>query len=247
MNHQSGFGLSEVLISLFLASLIMTTLGQLYLINKRQYNVSQGILETGFDVQWISELLSDSIRRAGFTPCMGINNLQTVDTRKKTTAIAAIKIDSSSRQLFQINRMDEVFAEIISIQTATELIVTSAAPFDEQHPILIADCEHAEVHQILKVDKLLKGYLVTLMRPLVFSYPSSTYMGKWLEEQWFIKKNTKGIKSLYYKLFQTEELTPLIHSLIINNRSVHGKQLVDVSMGLDDDSTHQFVVAVRGS
>jgi hypothetical protein len=247
MNNQSGIGLSEVLISLFLASLIMTTLIQLYLSNKRQYIEAQKLLGVSFDLQWINDLLSDSIRRAGFTPCLGIDQLKSMDRRNFKSTIPGLIIEQNSEQLIQINRMSESFTKVIDIQSPTRLIVSDGHLFKELHPVLIADCEHAEVHQILKVGKLEKNYFVILAKPLMFSYTPSVYMGEWFEEKWFIKQNNKKKPALYYKLFHTEELTTLIHSLRIQKKLVNGKQLITIVMDLDDNKTQQLVVAVRGS
>lgn len=247
MNNQSGIGLSEVLISLFLASIILTTLTQLYLSNKRQYMEAQKLLEASFDLQWVSDLLSDSIRRAGFTPCLGIDQLKTVDRRDYNRTIPGLKIEKLPRQLIQINRMSEVFAQIIDIQSPTKLVVSNGLLFKQQRPVLIADCEHGEIHQVLRVDKLVKGYLVTLTKPMMFSYAASAYIGEWFEEQWFIKPNAKKDNTLHYKLFQTEELTSLVHSLQIKSQRIHEKQLIEIVMSLDNNKTQKIVVAVRGS
>ncbi len=246
MNNQSGIGLSEVLISLFLASLITTTLAQLYLSNKRQYVAAQKLLEVNFDIQWVSDLLRDSIRRSGFTPCLGIDQLKTIDRRNFKRTISGLIIEQTPEQLIQINRMSEFFTKIIDIQSPTRLIVSDGTLFKKLRPVLIADCEHAEVHQILRVDKLERGYLVILTKPLMFSYTPSVYLGEWYEEKWFIKKRDKKT-ALYYKLFHTEELTTLVHSLHIERKRVNEKQLITIIMGLDNNKTQQLIVAVRGS
>lgn len=246
-NNQSGIGLSEVLISLFLASLIMTTLIQLYVSNKRQYIEAQKLLGVSFDLQWISDLLSDSIRRAGFTPCLGIEQLKAMDRRSFKKNIPALIIAQNPEQLIQVNRMSESFTRVIDILSPTRLIVSDGNLFKELHPVLIADCEHAEIHQILRVDKLEKSYLVILTQPLMFSYTPSVYIGEWFEEKWFIKQSDKKKTALYYKLFHTEELTPLIHSLAIKKKHINEKELITIVMGLDNNKAQQIVVAVRGS
>jgi len=109
MTKQAGIGLSEVIISLFLASLILTLLTQLYLSNKRQYSEAQKLLETNFDLQWVSDLMSDSIRRAGFTPCLGIDQLKTIDRRNNDKTLLGLKIEQSPLQLIQVNRTRELF------------------------------------------------------------------------------------------------------------------------------------------
>lgn len=213
MNHQSGIGLPEVLISLFLTSLIMATLGQIYLSNKRQYSEAQTVLSASLDLQWVSDLLSDSIRHAGFTPCLGVDQMETIDRRNNKKNLSGLTIEQSPQQSVQVNRMSNLFSKVIAIQNTTQLIVSNTVLFKKHRPILIADCEHAEVHQILSVEKSAKTYLLTLAKPIMFSYPTTTYAGEWFEEKWFIKPNTKKDRTLHYKLFQTEELSSLIHSL----------------------------------
>lgn len=247
MKRQAGISLLELLISLFLASSILTVLIQFYLSNKRQYTEAQAVLETNFDVQWVAGLLSDSIRRAGFTPCLGINQLTTKDMRFLGKSLQAVQSESLPQQSLKISRMSEVFAEIVAIQSPTELLLKEAVSYNKHHSLLIADCEHAEVHQILKVDKLARGIRITLDKPLQFSYVLPAYAGEWLEEQWFIKTNARGSKALYYKLVHSEELTPLIHSLQTHIQSFRGRQLIEIVLGLADDKKQQLTVVVRGS
>ena len=244
MNKQSGMGLTELLISLFLASIIIINLLQFYLINKGQYIAAQKILEQGFDLQWINELLSASIRSAGFTPCLGIGQLSTVDRRHDAKNLQAFSVDSPG-QLLKINRMGDSFTEILSIKSPTNILVANGKLFKEQHPVLIADCEHAEVHQISSINPLMGGFLITLARPLKFSYARTSYVGEWLEESWFIKENLNKERSLYYKLFQTEELSSAIHSLNIEDELVNGVHLIKLKMDLDNGQVNTLAVAVR--
>lgn len=243
----AGFGLSELLISLFLVSIIMTILTQFYLSTKRQYLEAQDVLSDHFDLQWVGDLLSDSVRRAGFTPCLGIDQLIAKDRRNASRGISGLKVENQPRQLIQVNRMSEVFTPLVRVQGSTQLLVSHSGALNPKRPILIADCEHAEVHQILEVNSYDFGDLITLAKPLMYSYAASTYVGEWLEEQWFIQNTAQGDKALYYHLVQTEELTPLIHSLQIKDQRIHEKRLVEIFMGLEKDNTYRLVVAVRGS
>ena len=247
MREQNGFSLSEVLISLFLASIIMTMLTQFYLSIKRQYIQAQEVLAVSFDLQWVSDLLSDSIRRAGFTPCLGIDQLKVIDRRNFPRVISGLKVQNKPQQSIQVNRMSEVFTQAVTIHSSTELIVSDSIVFHEQRPLIIADCEHAEVHQLFGIEPVGSGYLITLAKPLMFSYGSSASVGEWLEEKWYIKSNAKGIRALYYQMIQTEELTSLVHSLQIKEQRVHERRLIEIIMGLDQDNTQQVLVAVRGS
>lgn len=237
MNKQAGMSLSEVLIGLFLSSLIMMTLTQFYLSSKKQYLAAQDILSKNFDVQWVSDLLSDSIRRAGFTPCLSIDQLINDDK------LQSIRVQNNPQQSIQIQRMDEHFFKVKRLHGATKIVVERSV-FHEKNPILIADCEHAEVHQILSVSSQADGTVLTLKKPLRFPYSSSVYVGEFVEERWFIKKNAGGEEALYYQANQAEEMTPLIHSM---NSSIREKQLVKIVMELDMGKKQELWVRVRGT
>lgn len=243
MNHQSGISLSEVLVSLFLSSLICSMLCEFYLVNKRQYIQMQETLARGFEQQWVSDLLADSVRRAGFTPCLSVDKTKIVDRRVEGAFVSGLRIASSPRSLIQVNRMSEDFSNVLSIKNQYQVLISKSRQVMEGHPVLIADCSHGEIHYPLHIEQSVEGTLVTLAKPLMFHYESLAYFGAWLEEQWFIKPNAEGESTLHYKLVHTEELSALIHSLDV----VKEGQMVDVHLGLDKSQPHHLVVRVRAS
>lgn len=247
MKLQSGFGLTEILVSLFLSTIIITSLIQLYLNVKRSYLEFQKVLEVHLEIQWITDLLTDSIRRAGFTPCLGVDHLVSMDMRHFGTSLRGIKWVQSSVQSLQINRMSEIFSERISFISPTELTVASPVVFNKHRSLIVADCQHAEVHQILKVDKLAKGQKITLATPILYSYDEATFVGEWIEEQWMFKPNAKGVNTLHYRSIQTEELSALIHSLSVYGELIHGRQYIKINMNLDKNQPHEFSAMVRSS
>jgi hypothetical protein len=247
MNHQSGMSLTEALISLFIASLISLVLVQLYIMSKRQYIHAEKLLEIRFERQWVSDLLSDSVRRAGFTPCVSIEHLEISDRRSLVSKISAINIEYSPRPLLQVNRMSEVFSTVTDFQSSSTLIASPEGSFKEERPVLIADCYHAEIQQILNVNSIKRGFVLSLRKPLLYSYEPPVYVGEWLEEKWFIKPNIKKKKSLHYQLFQTEELTPWINSLGIKKERIRGKQFIELLLGGENDEQIPLIIAVRGS
>ncbi|CAM2971835.1 PilW family protein [Legionella worsleiensis] len=247
MNRQWGLGLSELLISLFLASIIMTTLIHVYIATKRHYLEMQKILERRFELQWVSDLLSDSIRRAGFTPCMGIERLKSLDMRHSGERLWGVKTDNQSHPFIQINKMSEVFAEEVSFLSPTELVTASPVVFNAHRPLMIADCQHAEVHQILNVEPYNSGQKITLVKAKMYPYESVVYVGEWVEERWFIKSNAHHRNTLHYQSTQSEELSPFIHSLSTIQYQIHDKTILKITLGLEQEKTHELTVAVRGS
>lgn len=246
MNKQAGMSLSEVLVSLFLSSIIFASLMQFYCNSKDHYLKAEKILAEELDLKWVSELLSDSIRRAGFTPCIGLDQLAVIDTRPHTPSIHGLKIEMSSPQIIQINRMSEYFSKVVSVQNTRHLITSDPVLVHKKHPLLIADCDHAEIHQIDSMVPHAEGFLIILKKPLQFNYSASTYVGEYIEEQWFIKKNIEGGSGLYYRSFQTEELTPLVKSLEIHHQRRVDRSLIEVVLGLANGSYRKISILVRG-
>lgn len=247
MKRHSGFGLTEILISLFLSSLIITSLIQLYFSVKRHYFISEQIIAEQLEMQWVSDLLSDSIRRAGFTPCLNINSLITTDTRHLSHSVKGIKWGAAHEQYLQLNRMSDVFTEQVQFKNTTELLLVNRLAVNTHRPLIIADCQHAEIHQILNTKKTTTGQRITLAAPMRYSYEQSVFVGEWIEEQWMVKPNHHGINSLYYRSLQTEELSPLIHSLSVSDETIAGTQFIKIQLGLDGDKTHELMIRIRSS
>jgi hypothetical protein len=235
MKKQQGISLSEVLVSLFLTSIIMTALVQFYMGCKGQYNETEKVLALQFDLQWVSDLLSDSVRRAGFTPCLSLDRLKIYPQ-----TIPALQIGN---QFIQVHRMEEHFAQIIRVQSPTQIRVESSLLVHENRPVLIADCMHAELNELSSIQQQTEGLLLTLKKPLIFSYNQSAYVGEYLEERWFVKKNKKGEHTLHFQSIQKEELTPLIHSLHAQKNG----SFLEINLGLDKEKNYKIFVAVRGS
>ncbi|HAT6976744.1 TPA: hypothetical protein JAN54_00420 [Legionella pneumophila] len=245
MRRQTGFGLSEMLISLFLASIITVTLIQFYIKSKPQYLKAQKLLEINFDLLWVSDLLSESIRKAGFTPCLSVEKLKTYDSRHAERKIINFQFENMPQAQLRINRMSDVYTEVVSFMSPTQIVIQEPVFSNIKHPLIISDCRHAEVHTVSKIDKLNNGYQITLKKPLKFRYDEIAYLGEWLEETWFTKQNEKGEKTLHYKLFQTEELSPLIHEFCISKRIVKQRPVLDFTIGSDEEKFRKISVSVR--
>lgn len=244
MRKQKGFNVTEVLISLLLVSVLMTLLLQFYVSSKRQFIEVEKILDNEFDVRFVMELLKDSIRRAGFTPCLALDQLETLDFKGHSEQLFGIEIKEQS---MQINRMYEYFSKLVTIQDPTHIIVEHAAMFHQHNSLIIADCHHAEIHELVAVEKQESSVRLTLKEPLAFTYPAQAYVGKLIQERFFIKKNGAGDEALYYHLNQTEELTKAIHSLQVYVREMHNKLVLEVLLGVNEAEVKRFKVAVRGT
>ena len=232
IRRSHGFGLPETMISLFLASLIMAALMHQYISTKRHYAHLQKVLEDDTELQLATEFIRDRIRQAGFTPCLSLHYL---------TDIKAIQIDAQPKPSLRIHRMSSYFNQILDVPNPTQLLLTRESLLYAEKPILIADCYHAEIQTVSDVSQTVSGQLVTLSKPLAFSYKTPIYAGEWLDELFFI--SSKG--GLFYQENHAEELTPLVKTMTLKLDSNPERTFVSVSFGLKNSHTLDFQTRVR--
>ena len=247
MSHQEGLGLPELFIALLLSSIIMTGLMHHYLSAKKQYGDIQKKLERSIDLQLVTDLMRDSIRRAGFTPCLSIERLVTRDQRSEFKRLAAFEISSDSKKPWlRVNRMNEHFDTVLQVMSPTQILATKVQLLYQDQSILIADCYHAEVQKISKIERTSKGQVLTLTKPLAFQYHPPIYIGEWLEETYFIRRGHNGENALFYHYQHTEELTIAVHELLARLIKHKEHTLLQVILSIPkEDSAIKIETTVR--
>lgn len=238
---QNGVGLLEIMVSLFLASLIMTGLIQHYISTKQHYAYLESVLDDATELQLAIDYLRNSIHQAGFTPCLSINQLMTLDNRDIYKPLIAIDLRQGTRPILQINRMSAYFDTITSFTSASEIVTSHITSLHPLHPIVIADCHHAEVHTIREISHTKTMQFITLNSPLVYQYEEPIYIGEWVEEQFFVR-NTGG---LFYYRHHTDELTRHVTSILPTVQDTATGLVVHVILGLDHERRLQIDTRVR--
>lgn len=238
MNKQAGVGLAEFLITLLLATMISTALMRYYLTIKQQYNHIQTALEQSIDLQMVTDLIRNSTRMAGFTPCLGIEHLIAVDRRNEQHSLHAIELGSELR----INRMSEQFDTVLEAYSASAFLISSRQNLHQGQSILIADCFHAEVQIISEIKRVTNGQIIKISKPLSFTYIAPIYVGEWIEESYFIRSSARAEPSLFYQNKHAEELSPVIHDL---STVIMNKQLMRIILTLDKGKKIELFTRVR--
>lgn len=238
---QHGISLPELLISLLLASVIMTGLMHIYLVCKRQYQDYQTRLEAVLDLQWLSQLLVHSIHQAGFTPCMKLQGLKLEDKRPgKHGSIQAIKVETGPEPGLTLQYMDGQFEQLLAQPDSNQILVSATKPLSKLSPLLVSDCSHGEIHEIADIAQTRQGQRITLKAPLAFEYRQGGWAGIWVEEKWFIKKNKQ---TLYYQRGLAAELSSLIHTITIKRQA----NALEVILGLDKGKTWSVIAGLKNA
>lgn len=229
MKTARGFSLTELLFGLFLSSILMGGVFHLYLKHSKAFELLQHKLQADIELQWIKEWLSHSIRMAGFTPCVSLNRLN----------MEALRFPSARRPTFEVMRMGEPVLPIIEVVNSREVVVSSSNAIKASSQVLIADCQHAAVHQVVDVRIQGSRMRVILREPLAQNYHHA-FLGVWHHEIW--SWGTDG--SLYYQVKSKEEVSALIREFSVKPRPGND-HLVDVRLAHANGSIMDFTVAIR--
>ena len=244
MHKQQGFGLPEMLVALLLSSFITLGLIRVYLNAKQQYQYIQTALEQRLELQHVSDLIRHSTRMAGFTPCLAIEHLISIDHRNPQKRLVGIDVGISS---IHMSRMSEQFDTILQQVDTVTLLTTSRQRLHRNQYIMVSDCYHAEVQSIKVVTQTGAGQVITLAKPLAFTYQAPIYLGIWLEETYFTRKGKSEKVTLFYHLQHTEELATSIHYLLAHLERKEGHLLLSLILGQDNEHQFKLETMVRNS
>lgn len=236
MKFQIGHSVLELLISLCLASLLLTMLIHLYLTSKWQYNQTVIQISQGMERQWLIELLTEHIRRSGFSPCLPIDELDLRDGQGRI-----VKGLANDDGLY-INRMSDIFADVLAVISTRQIRVSALVGLQRGSPVLISNCEHGEIARIRGIKRVGLVYELTLENPLHFNYTLPTYIGAWLAEHWFIKTNAQGKHSIYYQINHPEELIANIQNMVVQVEQQRSKKMTKVALEFADERYELQVV-----
>lgn len=221
----SGFSLSEILICLLLASLILTGLMQQYTQVYRQNSILNSRLEQSLDLQLVSELLRNTIRNAGYTPCGNIDSLQKITN----VNLPAITISNNT---IAITHMSGNYSEFKHFPIFLEILAKIKSIKSKR--LLITDCYHVDIFEKNSSENIIQNKLGFLEK--IYSPP--IYVGEYIQEKFGV---TEG-GSLYYKLNHAEKLADYVQTL---NASILDNNYLQLKLTLVNGMHYQLLTRIR--
>ena len=238
--HGLGFSLLEILIGLMLSSLILIALGQYMGSIKNQATHINDLFSEYADLRRITSMLRESTWQAGFTPCLNIDRLISLDRRTVSVALHALNLHDG----ININRMRPRFSQIISFDDPQSFTLQQSAGIMPGHAVIIADCVHAEVQSVLSIQKTISGVRVRVKNALAFTYKPPVYVGEWLEERFFVQKTSGHNSALFYESRHVDRLTDRVRALTAKIQLPLGRVL-KITLALDQNRTLDLHARVR--
>lgn len=238
-----GLSLIEIMLGLFLSTCMLSLLIHHYINLKQQYITANEFIEQALELKWTEELLRNSIKRAGFTPCINLNKLRCWNPQN-LQPLKAISIDFEPHQILNINRMSENFFESQQL-SSNSLLLPSNEHIKLDKAIIIADCYHAEIGEIHNTHISNKQSFIYLKNTLHFKYSAPVYVGAWLHESFFIRQNRLHQPALYYKSSRIEELTKVIKNWELQLLTKNDMTLVKIILTLGNSQPLIIKTTVR--
>ncbi len=193
-----GVSLIELLVCFCISMLLIGILSAHLFSMTKQYHSMHQALDEVMELQWVFDFMRKKIRHAGFTPCRELNQLDVVDTRDMPEALHAVAIMKTPVPALLIQKMDETHFGRVK-RLAPDKLYMPRGQIASGRPILIADCEHAEIHHAEK-----RGQVIQLKKPLVFDYEDEIYAGEFVTEQFFFRPH----RGLLFKRHRADYLCP---------------------------------------
>jgi len=230
INYYQGFTLLELTISFFLASILMALCMQQVFQFKRQSEYIHHQLNETMDIQWLIDFMRSRVYQAGFTPCRKLDDLIRTDTRDKPGSLSSIELNEKHDRVLFHHMGDEVLQ--MDSQLNTHAFGTELTKINIDHPVLISDCYHAEVHTVKQVIRQGQDIQIVLKEPLIYDYLTPVYLGEWVTEVFFLR-NTQVSNALYYQYHRVDKLIPQVQSFNVTLGKAHRHALLHVTLILD--------------
>lgn len=241
-----GLGLPELLLSIFLASFVLLIAIQSFLFQKNHFSANARILERENELSMVADLLRDSILHAGYTPCGSITDLLSRDHRLQNQSVQALKTGSSPGLFLKTARLVDHYATLNMAPEGSRLVLPEKLPFELKHSVLIADCQHAEVHTIDAVERDNHRTVLQLKTPLHFKYRSPTYIGRWLEQSWVLQKDKAGKPVLFLDFDQKVRLSDQVREVIIGHDArLMNAGIIALSLLDERNKCHDYYFRMR--
>lgn len=237
-NHkEQGFSILECLIGMTIALTILTIFMQQYVQIKQQTELSRQNIQQLSRMQTVLQILENSGHQAGFTPCLPIAHLQTFDHRNGQT-LQAFHLEIAESFKLTLQRMAH-FVPVLSHSESHSFTVLDQWRPRAHVPLIIADCQHAEVLDGYQI----KSNAIQFFQNLKFKYHPPIYLGEWLTESFWVKPNLTGKPALFYQVHQqAEELWTDVQKMQAYVETKRPYPLLHISFDIAKDKPISYLI-----
>ncbi len=228
---QHGLSLIECMIALTLSLSIITVLMQEYVQIRQQFHLAGLAIDHSARIQYVLDLIRRRGHQAGFTPCLPLSRLVSLDHRTGHV-LPTLIFDSVPVSKISLYRMQEAFVRIEHIDHQHQLYTPEKLILHPKSPIIIADCQHAEVVADYRILSAHHQTIIECSKELTFKYHAPIYLGEWVEESFGLHSSRQRQSGLFYQYHEhREELMPDVTRLHGQLERHHGQSVLHLELG----------------
>ncbi len=255
----SGSSLSEVLIALFLSSLMMAAIGNTYVSIKKHYLFIEQQLELMQEEVLLINFFKEQIQSAGFFGCNHQNKLLLDLSSFNISKSSLLVLNKNSKELpLHVRRYavsDSQILKLTSIETPKYFItksdfnsevitVNKSENFKKNQNIVISDCQNASLRIITKVNNLQNRLI--LNKPLNYQYSRNSIISHFQTTIFYIRK-VGNSRALYISNGKrSEELSRDILKLSIDKKILLNTSLININLNRLNNVALNFYVTMIG-
>lgn len=238
-----GVGLIELMVVLCLSSFLTLILLNQMLVTKKEEMKTSDVLAKAYDLNFISELMKNNIRQAGYTPCAAIDQLH--HPKHVGTTLTGIVFDTKQQDALTIHHMAQPIRLVDSIISRSEIAVRGRPAFSPADVLMVADCFHAQVVRLRSIKTDGHDTWLHLGTHLSFSYTSPVYIGLWKTQRFFMNKNVKGVWRLYIQQKRPEALSEWVEDMRVSQEIHQGEKIIHITFQLPHAESWTMQARVR--
>lgn len=194
-----GLTLLELLVALSIGIFLTGAAFHFLLIVNRIYNDIHEKMLDEFELSLVETLLRDRLKQAGFTPCLSITKLMSIDEHDRPLAAYLIEKDKIT-----LHRMGK--HQVATVLGKNSLLLDHAFSYKAARAYVLSDCYHAEIVHIQTVEASDSDSYLFLTKPLYFFYHAPVYFGEWLSESFYVSPS----KGLVYESGRVDTLSQAV-------------------------------------
>lgn len=201
-----GFSIIECMVVIVITSLIFVYFSSNYISIKKYYNKIHKDIDNELEVNYLFQALKKSIMFAGCSSCFNLNRIKTFDARNNMS-LKAFSINTGNEPRIKIQRIDNDVFKFRQITLNSILVSVNQFNFDLSKPVILFNCEVAEVQFIKKIEKNCGDYKLFFNNSLNFQYKESGFIAYFVEEEFYNQIIDSNQTLMYRHLKHKEQLS----------------------------------------
>lgn len=187
-HHLKGMTFIEVLISMMLALLLMSTLFEIYLSANKSYQLQTSLLQIKESGEKAVDIFHNDIRLAGYIGCSVYNDRFPLSST--SVNFEPLRGDNNS---LTVQHASLSHATLVKMNNSTTILTSTDIHFSLKDILIISDCYHAEIFKPQVIAFQNNYQKIIPVSPFRYTYHPFAEISKLISNHYFILHEKKEV------------------------------------------------------